>query len=261
MDKAGREYWDAVWEGESIPTALDPHDRSMRNLIERRFHRFFAHAFAGRQTVGKPLLEVGAGRSRWLPYFASEFGFDVAGIDYSPIGRAQGEAILRQTGISGGIHLADFLTPPEEMLGAYDVVVSFGLVEHFETTSACVASLSRFLQPEGLMITVIPNLVGVVGWVQRRVCRSIYDIHVPLDREGLRRAHEVAGLSVLTCDYFLGADLAAVNFACWSKRWFHPIVIRLAAYASLPLWALDERGLTFKPGRSNSRYVICSARK
>jgi SAM-dependent methyltransferase len=259
-DKAGRSYWDAVWQGQPLPTPLDPRDASVRNHIERRFHQYFVAALGGRETAGRLLLEVGAGHSRWLPYFAREFGFAVSGIDYSPVGCAQGEAILRQAGVSGRVLLADFFAPPAEMLGAYDVVVSIGLVEHFDNTAACVASLARFLRPGGLLITVIPNLAGAVGWIQRRVCRAIYDVHVPLDREELRDAHEAAGLSVVRCDYFQGADLTAVNLACWSGRWFYPALTRLVFAGSLLMWALDEKGRWLRPSRLASRYVVCSAR-
>jgi SAM-dependent methyltransferase len=261
VDKAGQSYWDQVWEGLPIPAAIDPHDPSRHNHIQRRFHQYFARAFAGQETVGKQLLEVGAGGSRWLPYFANEFGFAVAGIDYSPQGCEQGEAILRQAGVEGKVLLADLFAPPPEMLGVYDVVVSIGLVEHFDNTAACVASLARFLQPRGLMITVIPNLVGGIGWLQRHVCRSIYDVHVPLDRESLRAAHERAGLAVAHCDYFLAADLSAVNLACWSDRWFYRSLLRLPYAVAQLQWLLDERGVKLPSRRQSSRYVICSARK
>ena len=261
MDRAGRSYWDQVWQGQPLPAAIDPRDTGLRNHVERRFHEFFASAFAERQTAGQALLEVGGGRSRWLPYFAKEFGFNVTGIDYSPIGCEQGEAILRNAGVGGSVILANFFTPPQEMLGAYDVVVSFGVIEHFEDTESCVASLARFLKPGGLMITSIPNLVGGVGWIQRRVCRSIYDMHVPLDREALRTAHERAGLSVRSCDYLVSGDLSVMNLSCWSGSRFYGTMLRLSFMASLAAWFLDEKNLMIRPNRWTSRYVICSARK
>jgi 2-polyprenyl-3-methyl-5-hydroxy-6-metoxy-1,4-benzoquinol methylase len=259
VDKAGRQYWDRVWQGEPLPPAVDPHDMSLRNHIERRFHQIFSRAFAGSETAGQMLLEVGAARSRWLPYFAKEFGFDVTGLDYSAVGCEQGATIMRDAGINGRMVLGDLFAPPAELLHAFDVVVSFGLIEHFEDTASCVASLANFLRPGGLMITSVPNMIGSVGWLQKRLCRSIYDVHVPLDRENLRAAHERSGLTVRSCDYFLGADLSVVNLSCWKGRRVYVPLLKLANLVSLGLWILDERQLSLKPNRWNSRYIFCTA--
>jgi SAM-dependent methyltransferase len=234
---------------------------SLRNHVERRYHEYFRRAFTGTDSRGQTLLEVGAGRSRWLPYFAREFGFEVTGIDYSAAACEQGAAILRQAGVNGSVIEADLFDPPASLLESFDVVVSFGLIEHFEDTSACVASLARFLKPGGLIISSIPNLSGTIGWMQKRICRDVYDVHVPLDRNTLRGAHERAGLLVLSCDYFLGADLSALNLSCWSDARFYGAALRLAFSGSLGLWWLDEKRVRARPNRWTSRALICSARK
>ena len=119
----------------------------------------------------------------WLPYFAKEFAFEVYGIDYSEIGCQQAKQILEYEGVNGKIVCADFFSPPGSMLKAFDVVVSFGVLEHFEDTTACIAAFSKFLKPGGLLITNIPNLCGLNGLIQKMINRSIFDIHVPLDKK------------------------------------------------------------------------------
>lgn len=54
-------------------------------------------------------LEIGCARSRWLPYFAKEFGFEVSGIDYSEVGSQQATQILFNEGVQGNIVFADSL--------------------------------------------------------------------------------------------------------------------------------------------------------
>jgi 2-polyprenyl-3-methyl-5-hydroxy-6-metoxy-1,4-benzoquinol methylase len=53
------------------------------------------------------------------------------------------------------------------MVSAFDVVISFGLVEHFEDTDACLKAINKFLAPKGLLITFIPNMVGFTGFLTK----------------------------------------------------------------------------------------------
>jgi len=84
------------------------------------------------------------------PYFAKEFGFKVYGIDYSEIGCKQAREVLSNTGVEGNVICAIFFSPPENLIDAFDVVVSFGVVEHFEDTAG-IAAFSRFLKPNGIL--------------------------------------------------------------------------------------------------------------
>ena len=260
IDKAGRSFWDNFWEGHPLPEAVNPHKRSFKNHVDRRFHDHFVSVFADADLGGHELLEVGCGRSRRLPYFAKEFGFSVTGIDYSPIGCDQARSILEKSGVRGRIVMSDFSTPPDDMLEAFDVVVSFGVVEHFSDTASCVAELSKFLKPGGLMITEIPNYVGLIGWLQKRLCRSIFDVHVPLDRESLKAAHEQAGLLVLSCKYF-HFDFSTLGLWCWSEHRLYGAIRLVPLALSLPLWALQRMKVPIKPNRVLSTYIFCEARK
>jgi 2-polyprenyl-3-methyl-5-hydroxy-6-metoxy-1,4-benzoquinol methylase len=259
-DKAGQGYWDSVWQGLPIPNAVNPHALNLRNHMYRCFHDFFVRVFAEKNPVGQELLEVGCARSRWLPYFAREFGFRVTGLDYSAIGCEQSRAILQQAAVNGRVIQADFSSPPGDLLGQFDVVVSFGLVEHFEDTASCIESLARFLKPGGLMITSVPNLVGVVGSIQKRVCRSVFDVHVLLDRKALRAAHEEAGLSVLSCDYYMSGDFSVMNLSCWSESRLYGMLRLIPLGLSLPLWFMERTGAALRPNRLTSPYLICLAR-
>lgn len=260
VDKAGATYWDDVWQGQAIPDAFDPGVKTRHNHIHRGLHETFIELFA-QHSHGTELLEIGAARSIWLPYFARTFGFHVSGIDYSQLGCMQAEAILRHAGVSGRIALTDFSAPPDDMLGASDVAVSFGVVEHYEDTAACVEMLARFLKPGGLMITIIPNMAGGPGWIEKRVCRSIYDVHVPLDPTALRHAHEQAGLSVVFSNYLLGAGFDSLIFSCWTDHSMYRVISRIPMALSLPFWSLEKLKVGFKPNRITSPYVICLARR
>ena len=132
MDKAGKEYWDKAWGTYDIPKEVNPRHGGLPNYVNRRFHEYFCQIFSNMNTQGKKVLEIGCARSVWLPYFAKEFGFKIYGIDYSEIGYQQAMQILSNEEVKGEIVCADFFSPSESMLKAFDVVVSFGVLEQNE---------------------------------------------------------------------------------------------------------------------------------
>lgn len=64
-------------------------------------------------------------------------------------------------------------TPAEQ----YDMVLSFGLIEHFNDTKAIIKTHFAFLKPGGTLFITLPNFTGVNGWVQRKFDRENYDKH------------------------------------------------------------------------------------
>ena len=108
---------------ETLPAPVDPRDKSLSNYVARTSHELFTRVLPRGRTVR--LLEVGCARSRWLPYFAAEHGYEVTGLDYSTMGCEQARQILAAAGVEGRIVEGDLFSPPEELLEAFDVVIPF----------------------------------------------------------------------------------------------------------------------------------------
>lgn len=264
-DKAGKQYWDDVWSEDGLPSAVNPYLKGVRNYINRRFHEYFLEAFSEIETSGMKLLEIGCAKSAWLPYFIKEFGFIVHGIDYSEIGCKKARQILRNEGLEGKILYADCLSPPTNMLNAYDVVVSFGVMEHFDDTVECTKAFSSFLKQNGIMITIIPNLCGLIGFVQKILNRKVFDIHAVLDRETLKRSHEISGLKVLDCDYFIFSNFSVLNIKGLrinSIEFFikKNILRFLVAFSFMGSFFENKVGL-FRGNKLLSTYIHCKSRK
>lgn len=260
-DKAGTQYWDHVWAGKGLPSPVRLGKLTWRNRYELAYHNVFKDLFSSNVVSGRRLLEAGAARSKWLPYFAEQYGLDVVGIDYSTTGCEQARQLLDRAGVSGEVVDADFDNPPPALLGAFDYVVSFGVVEHFTDTVQIVDSLAKFLAPGGTMLTTIPNLTGVAGPVQRQVCRDIYDVHVPLDARQLKVAHSQAGLDVVSCKYLMSGGFTNVNPSCHESSRFYPAVLAAWAAASLPFFCIDKLHISLPPTKLLSPYIICIAKK
>ncbi len=59
----------------------------------------------------------------------------------------------------------------------YDLVLSCGLIEHFQDTSDIISRHLPFLKPGGTLLITLPNFTGVNGWVQRTYDPDNYDKH------------------------------------------------------------------------------------
>jgi SAM-dependent methyltransferase len=216
-------------------------------------------------TRGKLLLEVGCAKSAWLPYFSQQFGFKVSGLDYSEIGCRQSQEILSNANVQGEIICADFFLPPASLLGKFDVVVTFGVVEHFTDTRSCIEALLRFLKPGGLLVTIIPNIAGWIGTIQKIVNRPIYDIHVPLDMSSLKKVHQRNGIKVLDCKYFLFTSFGVLNLngldpgsLSWKVK---NIFLKGLFHISKLVWWCEDRFGQLLPNRWTSPYINCVAQK
>jgi 2-polyprenyl-3-methyl-5-hydroxy-6-metoxy-1,4-benzoquinol methylase len=266
MDKAGKEFWEASWAASRPPDSVDPLRQGLTSYVHGRFDKYFRKVFAGAETRRAKLIEIGCARSLWLPFFATEFGFEVTGLDYSERGCQQEREILARAGVEGEVVCADFFSPPESLLGSFDVVVSLGVAEHFTDTPDCIKAFARFLKPGGLMLTSIPNMKGLPGLLARRFNRAFYDVHVPLDAQALAGAHAAAGLNVLECDNFMSSNFGVCSLegikersAEWlAKKSILALLVRLSWLA----WIVEDKtGGQLKPNRLTSPYINCVARK
>jgi len=210
-------------------------------------------------------LALGCGTSIWLPYFVREFGFKVSGVDYSEIGCRQEKQILQQAEVEGEIVCADFFNPPAYLLEKSDYVYSFGVAEHFTPTEDCLSAFASFLKPGGTMITMIPNMTGAVGRLQKFASRSVYDIHVLLTDKALQAAHQKAGLEIVSCHYLLSTGFGLVNTSGLNQS--APLVkiknqiVKTLGRLSVLAWFMENKIGRFPVVRSFSPFVFCVARK
>lgn len=199
-DRAGREFWESTWEKRSFPASISP-DSKLHGYTYHKYREFYRGVFGGRKNRGKKLVEIGCARSVWLPYFAREYSFDVYGIDYSEKGCEESREMLRRGGVPGTIECADLFRPPGYMKGIFDVVVSLGVIEHFDDTAAAVRAHAEFLKPGGMLVAKIPNLSSVFGSLMPLVDMDFYNTHVPLTPDQLAGACRGCGLKVEECWY------------------------------------------------------------
>ena len=261
VDKAGKEFWDAGWSSQHDIKPINPNDLSCKNYVNVKLHEYFQNIFSKMQTQDMQLLEIGCACSQWLPYFAREYGFIISGLDYSEIGCEQERGILQQANVNGTIVCADLFSAPDSLLEKFDVVLSLGVAEHFEDTSGYMRAASHYLKKGGMIITLIPNIVGVIGWVQKIINRKVYDIHVPLTVGDLAQANTDSGIQVLVCDYFLSANFGMCNLSGVKTKSLaymvtRPLVAILRRVSNL-VQLIESKIKVFNPDQRIATYIIC----
>jgi 2-polyprenyl-3-methyl-5-hydroxy-6-metoxy-1,4-benzoquinol methylase len=262
-DKAGQDYWNQTWDDYPLPSVWDVDSKRLLNHVEREFFLWIARTLEGlgKTGPGVHLVEVGCARSQALPVLAKRLGLSVAGIDYSPNGCEQTRAMMNREGVSGEVYCSDIFAVPASLKGGFDVVVSFGLIEHFSNTNEIVSALAGLLKPGGVILTNIPNMRGTTGFAQKILNRRIYDIHVPLTPSQVKSAHEAAGLSVIEAGYFLSSNFGVVNLGDPNRKspgwWAKKIALAILVRISMAVWWVERKFGKFPVSQAFSPYVNC----
>ncbi|HVU99202.1 MAG TPA: class I SAM-dependent methyltransferase [Puia sp.] len=254
-------YWDQVLEKAQLPRVNTPasyHYSVTMSYVDAEIRRKKYSTF----------FEVGCGSSGWLPYFAHTYGLTVSGIDYSEVGCRLAEENLRILNIPHDEIICKDLFEKNCTGGrTYDIVFSYGVIEHFDHPEDIIRIFSSFLNPGGLMITLVPNLNGLMGRMSRRYIPDIYKIHKVMTREQLRQFHEVNSLKTLKAGY-AGTFTLAVMPLVHSKHWLLRQDTRLGR-TGMALFSLIDKVCSklfrlFRinlPSKAFSPYIICVAEK
>jgi 2-polyprenyl-3-methyl-5-hydroxy-6-metoxy-1,4-benzoquinol methylase len=209
------------------------------------------------------VLEIGCGASQVLPFLARRKQAVVWGIDYAPAGVKEAERGLAAEEVEGTIVLGDALKDNNLPKNFFDAVLTMGVIEHFPPpeNTAVMAKFATYARPGGQVITLIPNLLGLIGWLMRLLDNPLYKQHVLLNKVELDDLHLQAGLQpIATAAYLGGFSIYVLNH------------IRLKEHLPAPVhWLVLKSGGAFGrvvqhvlPGREVpflSPYLVCTYKK
>jgi 2-polyprenyl-3-methyl-5-hydroxy-6-metoxy-1,4-benzoquinol methylase len=200
-----KRHWDQGYRDVVLPRTL-----SMSQYNYFRFDQFFK---ASLPKGPRRLLEVGCGASAWLVYFAKEFGYRVEGIDYSELGCELARENLRLNQVPANVECRDLFSIKPDEMGNFDLIFTYGVVEHCERPCEVLRTLSSLLAPCGWMVIIVPNMGGIYGPLQRWWNEPVYRIHKVLSPAQLSEDMLGCGLSIVASEYFGTFFLSVVNWS------------------------------------------------
>lgn len=197
------------------------------------------------------IFELGCGQSRCLAR-AAKLGWEIGGIDFNK------EALLPLKKFAGDVgvqnnHLVNgdvFSYDIDSIDKKYDLLVSFGFMEHFRNPAEILTQWKAVLKPGGKVITSIPNLLSINAYFFEKYDPEFWKQHEPFSREQLDSFHISAGLSPVSKSEYIGKfDLHSL--IPWDKietKLANRNLFKLVKYAAyfgvhLPLQLLPAQGI------------------
>ena len=168
MELTEVKFWDEYWNNCELPSTVDYNFSFDRCLAEALKESIL--------DIDGEVLEVGCAPGKWLAFMSTEFGLTPNGIEYSEAGM---KATLKNFKLlqlsSGDIQTGDFfnLKPNKQ----FDVVMSFGFIEHFTNVDEVVELHMQWLKPGGKLILGVPNFRGIYYFLQKVLNQEILDKH------------------------------------------------------------------------------------
>lgn len=188
-----KEYWDSVLKNYKLPRINSP--KQYNYYVTMKYIDSILSA-ANKRTF----LEIGCGSSGWLPYFAKKYNYLVSGLDYSEIGCQIAKENLKMFGITcDEIICEDILQWKSNK--RYDVIFTYGVIEHFKDPGIVLKIIYEHLNSEGIAITVVPNLQGIIRVLFKLFAKDIYDTHIVISKGILKEIHEKIGFQNIKTDY------------------------------------------------------------
>lgn len=197
--------------------------------------RIIAKAFADYSPNGPDLcsFEVGCAPGKWMVYLREHFGYFVAGCEYLPAAVGKTKENLSYHGFSEKdfrLISGDFFEMDEDT--QYDLVYSFGFIEHFEDPEKVLDAHLRLLKPGGRLIVGLPSFRGVNYRIQKVIDNYIHNPLLPahnleaMNPKIYKEYGRLRGLKVLFSGFIGGFEASLFNTGAIKNR-VYKLVIRV----------------------------------
>lgn len=162
-------FWDSYWEHIRLPSVIDKEFSFDRCLSKALGYEIEKGNLYGR------VLEIGAAPGKYLTFF-HENKFDISGLEYSEVGIEALKLNFAKLGISEYELIEGdlFKTKATEK---FDIVMSFGFIEHFDDVDAVIQHHLAWLKPGGTLILGVPVFKNLHGWLQKLLDKRVIDLH------------------------------------------------------------------------------------
>ena len=189
------------------------------------YHHLSKYVFAAKFANGKDILEVGCGTGYGSSYLLKKAARSVVAGDYSEIGLKLAVANFRKDKLEfirlDGEHLplANF---------SFDLVISFGVVDHLDDPEAYISECLRVLRPGGIFMCSATNRKLIRPFFTRR----------PIDLWH-KTEFTAEELSQLISKYFPSIEIREFHYL--SKYWWQVRAIGYYTFQKLRMFRLGMK--------------------
>ncbi|MBT8086015.1 MAG: class I SAM-dependent methyltransferase [Woeseia sp.] len=187
--------WDAYHRDK---TQIQP---NLKVYIDRFMNLLDEH----RQPGPCRIFELGCGGSQFLKASARR-GWTVGGIDYhqESIDKTR-KSLAASAPTEPELYCDDiFAFDWKSIEESFDVICSFGFLEHFKDAEKIIKLANVALKPGGLVLSQIPNLHLLNAGLMKKYDPELWSQHVPYDKKEFDHIHEAAGLEILMAAEYRG---------------------------------------------------------
>jgi 2-polyprenyl-3-methyl-5-hydroxy-6-metoxy-1,4-benzoquinol methylase len=166
QDLAGEAHWDNRGGGAKprLPSKLNAAVGDLLALLEPLVK------------PGSRVLEVGCAPGKFLLWASLAKQAHACGVEYAENSHRVTVELFEAAGVLADIRKQDFMQTTFEP-GSFDVVYSFGVIEHFDDPRPMVKKHFDMLRPGGTAIITVPHFGAGYGWLAQRMDRQNYEIH------------------------------------------------------------------------------------
>ena len=162
-----RKFWANYWESKTDLAFAVPSNYT--------FHQLFKKLLANKSI--KTAIELGGFPGYYAIFLKKYFGLDTTLFDFYVHQPVLTEVLAANQLTTGDVKVIEGDLFKHEPLQQYDLVLSCGLIEHFQDTKDIISRHLHFLKPGGTLFITLPNFTGLNGWVQRTYDMDNYNKH------------------------------------------------------------------------------------
>jgi cyclopropane fatty-acyl-phospholipid synthase-like methyltransferase len=195
-------YWSGYWDRAWLPARIDLKSNYSYRILDRVLRRHLGR--------GQALFEIGCAPGAWQDYFHRRYGHVADGIEYSKKGYELAIRNQRLLGFKGQIKHGDIFDYRTSR--RYDVVFSFGFIEHFTCPSLAIREHARLLRKGGRLVVVVPNIKkAFYGPLEKLLNPKSYRGYIHISRETLGRLMQNQGFRCRFLGYAGVFNLGLIN--------------------------------------------------
>jgi SAM-dependent methyltransferase len=248
------EFWNNVY----TPERESPDTRQIRvfpakhGMLGRRGYIFrMARRHLG-ELARKSVLEIGGGGGAYFLLALAKWGGARAfAVDYSPVALDLTKAVFAKNSCAVETYLGDIFewNPPNGK--QFEMIVHWGLMEHFNDPTPLLRVCYKLLAPGGSLLFSMPNMQAWGAWFWRHWCPKNWSVHIYHSDESVRAACAAAGLE-LQKHFFFGPPL--LQTGPWERPGLLPALVSkgnyvfAGLYSLFPLFSRGLRALSYHRG-------------